>query len=193
MKIYTRTGDQGETSLFGGGRVGKDALRVDAYGHVDELNSTLGWAGSQLEGTELSDVIREIQADLLTLGADLATPLDPSPAAAKKVVRIEGSRVERMEELIDLNERENEPLTSFILPGGDPGAAALHVCRTVCRRAERAAVSLARTEGINGQALVYLNRLSDLLFVLARRVNGMRGVEETKWLPDSEANPSPPA
>jgi cob(I)alamin adenosyltransferase len=181
LKIYTKTGDGGETGLFGGRRVRKDDPRVAAYGDVDELNSALGLAAALLADEELTAGIREVQRDLLALGADLATPPDASPGAAARAVRIAPGRAASLEEWIDRCEAENVPLTKFILPGGHPGAAALHLCRTVCRRAERAVVSLAATEEVNPAAVVYLNRLSDLLFVLARRVNRRSGVEEPQW------------
>ena len=181
MKIYTRTGDGGETGLFGGRRVPKDHPRVGAYGDVDELNSALGFAEALLRDLALTDEIREVQRDLLTLGSDLATPPDASPGAAARTVRIGADRAARLEERIDRYEAENEPLTRFILPGGDPGAAALQVCRTVCRRAERAVVALAAQDVVNPAAVVYLNRLSDFLFVLARFVNRRRGISEPQW------------
>ncbi len=181
MKIYTKTGDGGETGLFGGRRVRKDDLRVAAYGDVDELNSLLGFAESHVRDLGLTDLVRDLQRDLLTLGSDLASPPDLSPAAAVKAVRIAPDAVTRLEGLIDRYEAENEPLTRFILPGGDPGAAALQVCRTVCRRAERAVVALARAEAVNPSAVPYLNRLSDFLFVLARFVNRRRGITEPQW------------
>lgn len=177
MRIYTRSGDDGETGLFGGKRVSKDDARVRAYGDVDELNAQIGMAATH--GIGLEDTLQEIQRDLFGLGADLATPLnDP---ASEKVARIGPERVERLETLIDEHEAENTPLTSFILPGGAPGAAALHVCRAVCRRAERSVVGLAASEAVNAHAIVYLNRLSDLLFVLARWVNRKQGVDEQTW------------
>ncbi|MCU0727967.1 MAG: cob(I)yrinic acid a,c-diamide adenosyltransferase [Planctomycetes bacterium] len=181
MKIYTKTGDGGETGLFGGRRVRKDDPRVGAYGEVDELNSALGLAASLLADDALNGEIREIQRDLLTLGADLATPPDASPGAAARAVRIAPERSARLEGQIDRYEAENVPLTRFILPGGSPGAAALQLCRTVCRRAERAVVSLSASEEVNPAAVVYLNRLSDFLFVLARFVNRRAGIEEPRW------------
>ncbi|MHC4860698.1 MAG: cob(I)yrinic acid a,c-diamide adenosyltransferase [Planctomycetota bacterium] len=177
MKIYTRTGDDGETGLFGGGRVGKDDPRVEAYGDVDELNSQLGLAAALGAGPE--DTLAEIQRDLFALGADLATP--SGAPAADQVARVEPDRVTWLEARIDEHDAENAPLANFVLPGGAPGAAALHVCRAVWRRAERAVVGLGAAEDVNPQAIVYLNRLSDLLFVLARRVNREEGVDEPTW------------
>jgi len=181
MKIYTKTGDDGETGLFGGRRVRKDDLRVSAYGDVDELNAFLGAALTHGSVAAIADEIREIQADLFVLGADLSTPLDADGKAESRTRRVEEASVTKLEGWIDLHEAENAPLTSFILPGGDPGAATLQVARTVCRRAERAAVRLADAEPVNGETIRYLNRLSDLLFVMARRVNGIAGVAEPEW------------
>lgn len=181
MKIYTRTGDEGETGLFGGQRVGKTHLRVVAYGDVDELNSHLGRAETLLRDLGLTDVLREIQRDLFALGADLATPPGANAGAAARAVRLDPARIARLEELIDAYEAENEPLKTFILPGGSPGAADLHVCRTVCRRAERAVIALTSREEVGNPVPVYLNRLSDLLFVMARWVNRNLKVAEPPW------------
>jgi len=177
VRIYTRGGDEGETGLFGGKRVSKDDVRVRAYGDVDELNAQIGLAATH--GTGLEGTLREIQRDLFGLGADLATPMDDP--ASDGVARVGPERVERLETLIDEHEAENSPLTSFVLPGGAPAAALLHVCRAVCRRAERTVVHLAASQALNPHAIVYLNRLSDLLFVLARWVNKKQGVDEPTW------------
>ena len=179
MKIYTKTGDGGETSLPGGRRVRKSELRVEACGSVDELNAHVGWAGTHLAHLPLESEIREIQSDLLTLGADLAAALE-SPAAAT-AARIGEERVKRLEDLIDRWDAQTAPLRNFILPGGSPGAAALQVCRAVCRRAERRVVRLSISEAVNPHAIVYLNRLSDLLFVLSRWVNTRDGISESIW------------
>jgi len=179
MKIYTRTGDRGETSLVGGRRVKKNEKRVEAYGSVDELNAHVGWAGTHLAHLPLEEEIREIQSDLFTLGADLATP--PESPIAGLTARIDEERVKRLEDLIDRWEAQTEPVRNFILPGGAPGAAALQVCRAVCRRAERYVVRLSLSEAVNPQAIVYLNRLSDLFFVLSRWVNTRDGVPESIW------------
>ncbi len=181
MKIYTKTGDKGETGLFGGRRVSKADPRVEAYGDVDELNAHLGLAETELGRFALQDELREIQSDLFVLGADLATPLDAGSTAVDRTPRISAERVKRLEELIDRWDAETTPLKNFILPGGAPGAAVLHVCRAVCRRAERGLVGLARTATVNPETIIYLNRLSDLLFVLARWVNARAGVEESIW------------
>ncbi|HKJ93228.1 MAG TPA: cob(I)yrinic acid a,c-diamide adenosyltransferase [Longimicrobiales bacterium] len=178
MKIYTRTGDQGETGLFGGGRVSKAHVRVEAYGAVDEMNALLGWAATRL-GDAPVERLRAVQADLFAIGAHLATPgagdrkrpaLPPLPAG-----------VEALEAWIDEMDADLPELRSFILPGGSPAAAALHVARTVCRRAERAVVALAAADPVEPGILVYLNRLSDLLFTLAREANRVAGVADVEW------------
>jgi cob(I)alamin adenosyltransferase len=181
VRIYTKTGDGGETGLFGGGRVSKADLRVEAYGTVDELNAQIGWAETLLRHLPIQPELREIQSDLLVVGADLATPLEATPAAAARTRRVEPEQIRRLEAWIDRWDAETAPLTQFILPGGAPGAAALHVCRAVCRRAERCAVRLSELEAVNPDVIVYLNRLSDLFFVLARWVNAREGVEEPAW------------
>ena len=168
MKIYTRTGDDGKTSLFGGQRVPKSDLRVDTYGHVDELNSFLGLARAHEPESALDGDLAALQVELFTVGADLATPPEKEP----KTPRVDEAMATRLEGLIDQHDAELEPLTRFILPTGCPMSATLHVARTVCRRAERAVQVLSEQcdDGTDFHAvLVYLNRLSDLLFVLARR------------------------
>lgn len=181
MKIYTKTGDSGSTALFGGERVSKADLRVEAYGAVDELDAYLGWAETLVRDLPLEEELRSIQADLLTVGADLATSPTIDPKVASRTVRVSDSMSTRLEALIDRWGTEVEPLTRFILPGGSPGAAALHVCRVVCRRAERQVVRLAAEEDVNPAVVVYMNRLSDLLFVLARWVNARQGGKEAVW------------
>lgn len=181
MKIYTKTGDAGETSLSGGKRVAKSDPRVEAYGTVDELDAVLGWAESQLRHLGLESQLRQIQADLFVLGADLATRPDASPAVIHRLQQVAPVDVARLEGWIDAWDAELAPLQRFILPGGTPGAAALHVARGVCRRAERRVVELGHAEPVNPVVVVYLNRLSDLLFVLARWVNNREGVEEPEW------------
>jgi len=183
MKIYTKTGDGGETGLFGGRRLRKSDPRVEAYGEVDELNAHLGWAATLLRHLPLEQEIRLLQSDLFTLGADLSTPYDASPGAAAHSVRMDEDSIRRLESLIDRWEEDLTPLRNFILPGGSPGAAALQICRSVCRRAERSVVRLAAGEEIGATPIVYLNRLSDLLFVLARWVNRQEGIEEPLWTP----------
>jgi cob(I)alamin adenosyltransferase len=178
VKIYTRTGDTGETSLFDGTRTTKDDPRVDAYGEVDELNAWLGLVrASGLEATLDAEVVR-LQRDLFALGAQLADPADKLAPRVTKAV-IADADVERLEQLIDRLEEELPPLRRFILAGGTPIGAAIHVARTVCRRAERRMVAL--DPAIDPVLIRYVNRLSDLLFVLARVVNKRGGVPETEW------------
>jgi cob(I)alamin adenosyltransferase len=183
LKIYTRTGDGGETGLFGGGRVPKDHLRVEAYGQVDELNAALGLALALEPRTYSREVLEQVQRDLFTIGAELATP---NPAKLEKALqgsRIGPAEVAALEQLIDRYEAQVPALKQFVLPGGVPKAAALHLARTVCRRAERAVVTFHRKHKTGGLSSVvpYLNRLSDLLFVLARVANHAAGVEEIPW------------
>ena len=178
MKIYTRTGDDGTTSLFSGGRVPKDHLRVEAYGTVDELNSLLGAVRALKPHAQTDAWLSEVQRQLFALGADLATPAD---ARSAHVVRIDAAAVSWLEATIDVMEAALPPLTNFILPGGSPAGAGLHVARTVCRRAERLAVALAEAEPLPSPALAYLNRLSDFLFVLARWENRQAGASEEPW------------
>ena len=178
-KIYTKTGDSGETSLFWGARVPKDALRVEAYGTIDELNSLLGVIRSQELPVGIGDIIGNIQSDLFVIGADLASPFQKG----KKPVfpRLKPRRVEILEKYIDTTEEHLIELRSFILPEGVRPAAELHFARTICRRAERIVVRLSRNEKINQSIIPYLNRLSDLLFVLARRVNDDADHRERLW------------
>jgi cob(I)alamin adenosyltransferase len=178
MKIYTTTGDQGETSLFGGRRVPKDALRIEAYGTVDELNSALGVARSLQPAAEIDEILGRLQNELFVLGAELATPAEKQNGA---IERIQPGNVSAIEVFIDSVESHLQPLSSFILPGGSPVAAQLHLARTICRRAERFVVKLSREEHIEPMCGVYLNRVSDLLFVLARRANQIAHVHETPW------------
>lgn len=179
MKIYTRTGDRGETGLFGGQRVGKDSLRVDAYGTADECSAALGLAVSLCRDQQLAGWLQELQRELFDLGADLSTP-EGAPGA-ERVKRLQPGQAERLERLIDQVTAELPPLDRFILPGGTTAASALHLARTVARRAERAVVRLERVEPINHQCVVYLNRLSDLLFTLARLANHRAGQPEPTW------------
>ncbi len=178
MKIYTKTGDRGDTSLYSGQRVPKDALRIEAYGTVDELNSALGLVRAEGGDPEIDGILEVIQNELFELGADLATP---QSVDRSKVKRIESKDVQGLEKVLDDLEGHVKPLRSFILPGGTPVAARLHFARTVCRRAERAVVRLSRNEDIGETVTVYLNRLSDLLFVLARYANHRASVPEVKW------------
>lgn len=180
MKIYTKTGDSGKTSLFGGKRVPKDALRIETYGTVDELNSLLGIVRAGKVNSKIDSILEEIQNDLFTLGADLATPEDPR---GKRIKRINTSHVSRLESHIDAIDPALKPLRNFILPGGNRSSAMLHFARAVCRRAERLAVKLEREEHIGRQPVIYLNRLSDLLFVLSRKANALSNVHEKTWKP----------
>ncbi|MCX6171064.1 MAG: cob(I)yrinic acid a,c-diamide adenosyltransferase [Ignavibacteriales bacterium] len=180
MKIYTKTGDKGETSLFGGKRVRKDDLRIKAYGIVDELNAILGVAVAEITFAELKDIIAEIQNDLFTVGSDLASPLENGNKNFT-IPRIDSTFTARLESLIDKYDSQLPLLKNFILPGGSKVSAILHHARTVCRRAEREVVALTREEGINDQIEVYLNRLSDLLFVLARFENFLSRHPDVEW------------
>lgn len=190
MKIYTRTGDTGETALFGGGRVPKTDPRVEAYGTVDELNAFLGRAAAAVVAPGMRDRLALLQHDLFTIGANLATPPRADGTAHPHVPPLPLARIQEMEGWIDEADQELTPLRAFILPGGTPGAAELHVCRTVCRRAERVVVGLARTlssaaaptgEGDLAGVIRYLNRLSDLLFTLARLENHHAGAPDVEW------------
>lgn len=179
MKIYTKTGDAGDTGLFGGARVSKASARVEAYGTVDELNAALGLARAAGVDPELDALLGAIQGDLFTLGAELATA--PGKEASLGIALLDGGDTARLEAAIDASEATLPPLRSFVLPAGTPAAAALHFARTVCRRAERAAVGLPEGQGARSELKVYLNRLSDLLFSLARQVNHRAGVGDVPW------------
>lgn len=187
-KIYTRTGDDGTTSLFGGDRVRKEHPRIDAYGTVDETNSTVGQARAHLVDqpgeTVLDPVLADVQEELFVVGADLATPMDSKPV----VPRIEEDHVVAVESRIDRFDADLAPLKQFILPGGAPAGATLHSARTICRRAERRSAEASASVSINRQAMVYLNRLSDLLFVLARWANKEAGVREDRWTSPSSGS-----
>jgi cob(I)alamin adenosyltransferase len=178
-KIYTRTGDDGTTGLGFGGRVAKDSLRVEAYGTVDELNSAVGVARAAGLSVEVDGALATIQNELFHLGSDLCVP--ESEKAAHPVPRIEARHVQALEALMDRWGERLPALENFVLPGGAPGAAALHLARTVCRRAERIVVTLARQEPVGEWAVAYLNRLSDALFVLARAANAGAGLDDVLW------------
>jgi cob(I)alamin adenosyltransferase len=178
VKIYTKTGDDGTTGLFGGARVKKTALRVEAYGTVDELNAVIGVARAAGLEPASDAVLLQVQADLFTLGAELAT--EPGKEGKLTMHLIDGGDAERLERAIDAAEVGVPPMKFFVLPGGSPQAAALHLARTVCRRAERVVLGL-ETDAPRRDLVVYLNRLSDLLFVLARRANHLLGVEDVPW------------
>jgi cob(I)alamin adenosyltransferase len=179
LKIYTKTGDRGETSLFDGTRVPKTDPRVAAYGDVDELQAVLGVCASQSVGTEILDMIVAIQRDLFALGARLADPSHRIAARVSKVI-VDDASVARLEAWIDRLDAALPPLRHFILSGGAPAGAALHLARTVCRRAERSVLMLGAGD-VEPAVLTYLNRLSDLLFMMARAVNHRAGVSETEW------------
>lgn len=179
MRIYTKTGDDGTTGLFGGLRVSKATDRVDAYGTVDELNAVLGWTRAAGLPGELDRVLERVQEDCFRLGAFLAT----APGKDPGIARLTDADVALLERAIDRIEDDLAPLKTFVLPGGGEGAARLHVARTVCRRAERAVVDLAARESVDAVLVRWLNRLSDLLFVQARAANVAAGVSDVPWHP----------
>ena len=182
MRIYTGTGDGGETGLFGAGRVPKDDARLEACGGADELNAAVGAARAAGLPADLDGLAERLQAELFVLGADLATP-PGARARPDQIVRLDEGAVGTLEAEIDRCEGELAPLSHFILPGGCPAGAALHLARTICRRAERRLVLLARTQDTSSVALPFLNRVSDLLFVMARLANARAGVAERAWVP----------
>lgn len=179
MKIYTKTGDKGDTSLFSGGRVPKHHLRVESYGTIDELNSVLGVVRSANPSPQTDIWLEDVQNQLFHLGADLATPMD---AKSEWVVRVKLEQVEWLEQTIDQMDEALEPLSNFVLPGGTTAAANLHVARTICRRAERLVSALQQDEEISDHVIAYINRLSDWLFTLARFENKQAGESEAKWV-----------
>ncbi len=181
FKIYTRTGDAGDTGLFGGGRVPKYHPRVVAYGDVDELNSVLGMVRATAPGEFFDPLFESIQRDLFAIGGHLATPDPERVRKALEKAELAPGRVTEFEQLMDAADAELAPLTAFILPGGTPKAAALHLARTVCRRAERSIVQLAASDQVPDLFIVYVNRLSDLLFTLARVANARAGLEDVTW------------
>ncbi|MGM0458001.1 MAG: cob(I)yrinic acid a,c-diamide adenosyltransferase [Bacteroidota bacterium] len=180
MKIYTRKGDTGQTALFGGDTTRKDNIRIHAYGTVDELNSALGMVLSFDISDRGAEILTTVQNDLFIVGATLATP---KPEKAR-IDQVGDAQIKTVEQWIDELEEHLEPLKSFILPGGGGAGSTLHFARTVCRRAERKTVELAENEEIPAEAIIYLNRLSDLLFVLARFENKHQGKKETPWIPN---------
>ncbi|MEX1011402.1 MAG: cob(I)yrinic acid a,c-diamide adenosyltransferase [Balneolaceae bacterium] len=188
MKIYTKQGDAGQTALFGGERVPKDALRISAYGTVDELNSLIGVVLTLSPCEKVRPLLESLQHQLFLLGSDLATPLEKK----QRIRRISSDEVAWMEAAIDELDKALTALKQFILPGGTPAAATLHMARTVCRRAERDAVACSQKESpLNEQAIIYLNRLSDLLFVLARHENHQAGRPDIPWNPDLNEGEAP--
>jgi cob(I)alamin adenosyltransferase len=183
MKIYTRTGDMGETSLFGGGRVSKNSVRVGAYGDVDELNACVGLAVTMGLVGSTPERLATVQGDLMTLGSHLATPQPEPPRKRPILPPLPVGRISEMEEWIDELWEELPPLQNFVLPGGVPGAATLHLARVVCRRAERSVVRLSGEEDVEESIIQYLNRLSDLLFAMARLENERAGKGDVLWSP----------
>jgi len=177
MKIYTKTGDKGKTALFGGKRVSKDDIQIEAYGTVDELNSNLGLLLVQLEEKHSKSTLQRTQSILFDIGSHLAS----DGTANKFLPAFDESSINHLEQEIDRMTAELEPLKSFILPGGTLAASTTHICRTICRRAERRVVSLSDAQEINSYIVVYLNRLSDYLFVLSRKLLQLEGVDEIKW------------
>ncbi len=192
VKLYTRTGDDGTTGLFGSGRVNKDHPRIEACGTVDEANAALGLAAAACAITEAGDdlhswfvdVLERLQSSFFEIGADLATPAHS--AHESKIHRVEASEVRDVEHWIDAVEKYNQPLKHFVLPGGTELAARLHLARTVCRRAERDMVELSHEDEINSQAIAFVNRVSDLLFAMARLANRAAGVPDIPWTPQVE-------
>lgn len=181
MKIYTRTGDEGETGLFGGGRVPKDHPRVEAYGEVDELNSAIGVARAAAPAGLFDELLEPIQRDLFALGGQLASPDPEKVQKALEKAGLSEQRILDFENAMDQADGELAPLRAFVLPAGSPKAAALHLARTVCRRAERSVIRLSHGDSVPTLFVIYLNRLSDLLFTLARLANHRAGVKDVTW------------
>lgn len=182
MKIYTRKGDAGETALFGGSTTQKNNIRIHAYGTVDELNSTLGMVLSYSLSDTGNKILQQVQNDLFVVGATLATP----DSNKSRISEVGQDDIDQLEQWIDQLDSNLDPLKSFILPGGSGAGSTLHFARTVCRRAERQTVELSQNETIPSNTIIYLNRLSDLLFVLARFENKEKNIEETPWIPNRE-------
>ena len=190
MKIYTKTGDKGETSLYGGTRVSKAAARVESYGTLDELNAFIGLAKAEISDEKVLSQLQKIQFDLFTVGSEAATPTDKMFLANGKSrldLLISEEEITELELWMDDFDAELEPLKFFILPSGGKAAATIHVCRTVCRRAERSMVFLRETEEVRPELIKYLNRLSDYLFVLARYISKISGEKEDFWNPSERA------
>ena len=190
MKIYTKTGDKGETSLYGGTRVSKAAARVESYGTLDELNAFIGLAKAEISDEKVLNQLQKIQFDLFTVGSEAATPTDKMFLANGKSrldLLISEEEIMELERWMDNFDAELEPLQFFILPSGGKAAASVHVCRTVCRRAERAMVYLNETEEVRPELIKYLNRLSDYLFILARYISKISGEKEDYWNPSARA------
>lgn len=186
MKIYTKTGDKGETSLYGGTRVSKASARVESYGTIDELNAFIGLAKSEITDEKLLTQLKKIQFDLFTLGSESATPVNKlflANGKSRLPLLISETEIEELEQWMDDFETELQPLQFFILPGGGKGTAAFHVARTVCRRAERSLIFLSESEDVRPELIKYLNRLSDYLFVVSRYVAKINGEAEEFWNP----------
>jgi cob(I)alamin adenosyltransferase len=190
QKIYTRTGDTGDTGLFGGGRISKDNLRIECYGTIDELNASIGIVTSSLKDQDLHNCLTKIQSTLFDIGGELATPNIEKRKLEKKYVgpQVADMDIKNVEKLIDQFDEEIEPLKAFILPGGHLHAAQIHLSRTICRRAERLLVELNKTEKISSEIIRYINRLSDLLFTIARVINKRYEIEEPQWKGKTEKN-----
>lgn len=182
MKIYTKTGDKGETGLFGGDRVSKDSIRISAYGTIDELNSFIGYTITEIKDASVKDNLIKIQNYLFIIGSDLATP-ETEKNAKLNIQRTPELFINEIEKMIDHYDAKLDELKNFILPGGSKSASLLHICRTVCRRAEREVVSLKKSVTIGDNIIIFLNRLSDLFFVLSRYENKVSNHPDTKWLP----------
>ncbi len=182
MKIYTKTGDKGETGLLGGERVSKDSLRINAYGTLDELNAFIGLAISEVKSDEICNVLIDLQNKLFVVGSDLATP-ENEKNKKLNIVRTPISFIDKTEKDIDKFDAQLDELKNFILPGGSKGAALLHICRTISRRAEREIVALKNTVSIGDNILIFINRISDLFFVLSRFENKYSNIPDTKWIP----------
>lgn len=182
MKIYTKTGDRGETGLFGGERVSKSNSRIDAYGTIDELNSVIGLALTEINSNEIRSLLERIQNQLFVVGSDLATPVSEKNDKLE-ITRTPEEYIKQAEKDIDFFNDQLDELRNFILPGGSKGAAYLHVCRTIARRAERKVVALNEQVKIGDNIIIFLNRLSDLLFVLSRFENKVSNFPDTKWIP----------
>jgi len=190
MKLYTRRGDGGKTGLFGGARVPKHDPRVESCGTVDELNAVLGWARNQADRAETLSRLRLVSEDLFAIGASLATPSAPAGRSRSRLPALPTERIGAMEDWIDQAVAETDPLRNFVLPGGCPGASALHLARTVCRRAERRVAALAETSPVDAGVLTYLNRLADYLFAAARLENKHAGTDDVTWQPERDSAPS---
>ncbi len=184
MKIYTKSGDKGETGLFGGERVPKSSRRIEAYGTIDELNSFIGLVAEETKSMDIKKLLKTVQSQLFTIGSDLATPITEK-TGKYDIPRVPKEFYENAEKQIDRFDAELEPLSNFILPGGCRTSAMLNICRTICRRAERKVVKLHETEQVGENILIFLNRLSDLFFVLARYENKISGIPDVIWKPKS--------